>query len=545
LIVTKVAFFKLSTCIKGNTINFAHQFKTMTETTTTEIQEILSQLGIEEMNNGASTGGKWFKTRGEQIDSISPVDGKLIASVNAATEADYEAVILKAQEAFLEWRMIPAPKRGEIVRQLAERIRFYKEPLGKLVSYEMGKSLQEGLGEVQEMIDICDFAVGLSRQLYGLTMHSERPGHRMYEQYHPLGIVGIISAFNFPVAVWNWNTALAWVCGDVCVWKPSEKTPITAIACQQITKEVFDANRVPEGVSGLIIGGAEIGKLMAEDVRVPLISATGSTRMGKSVGATVGARLGRALLELGGNNAIIIAPSADLKMVVPGAVFGAVGTAGQRCTSTRRLIIHESIYDKVRDAITNAYKQLSIGNPLDLANHVGPLIDKDAVANYLNAIEAAKKEGGNVLVEGGVLEGASYESGCYVKPCIIEAENHYAIVQHETFAPILYLIKYAGNVHNAIALQNGVPQGLSSAIMTNDLKESEAFLSQQGSDCGIANVNIGTSGAEIGGAFGGEKETGGGRESGSDAWKVYMRRQTNTINYSDSLPLAQGIKFDL
>jgi aldehyde dehydrogenase (NAD+) len=517
----------------------------MTETTTTEIQEILSQLGIEEMNNGASTGGKWFKTRGEQIDSISPVDGKLIASVNAATEADYEAVILKAQEAFLEWRMMPAPKRGEIVRQLAERIRFYKEPLGKLVSYEMGKSLQEGLGEVQEMIDICDFAVGLSRQLYGLTMHSERPGHRMYEQYHPLGIVGIISAFNFPVAVWNWNTALAWVCGDVCVWKPSEKTPITAIACQQITKEVFDANGVPEGVSGLIIGGAEIGKLMAEDIRVPLISATGSTRMGKSVGATVGARLGRALLELGGNNAIIIAPSADLKMVVPGAVFGAVGTAGQRCTSTRRLIIHESIYDKVRDAITNAYKQLSIGNPLDLANHVGPLIDKDAVANYLNAIEAAKKEGGNVLVEGGVLEGAGYESGCYVKPCIIEAENHYAIVQHETFAPILYLIKYAGNVHNAIALQNGVPQGLSSAIMTNDLKESEAFLSQQGSDCGIANVNIGTSGAEIGGAFGGEKETGGGRESGSDAWKVYMRRQTNTINYSDSLPLAQGIKFDL
>ncbi len=543
--VTYVAFFELSTCINRNRINFVHQFKTMTETTTTEIQEILSQLGIEEMNNGASTGGKWFKTRGEQIDSISPVDGKLIASVNAATEADYEAVILKAQEAFLEWRMIPAPKRGEIVRQLAEKIRFYKEPLGKLVSYEMGKSLQEGLGEVQEMIDICDFAVGLSRQLYGLTMHSERPGHRMYEQYHPLGIVGIISAFNFPVAVWNWNTALAWVCGDVCVWKPSEKTPITAIACQQITKEVFDANGVPEGVSGLVIGGAEIGKLMAEDVRVPLISATGSTRMGKSVGATVGARLGRSLLELGGNNAIIIAPSADLKMVVPGAVFGAVGTAGQRCTSTRRLIIHETIYDKVRDAITNAYKQLSIGNPLDLANHVGPLIDKDAVTNYLNAIEAAKKEGGNVLVEGGVLEGAGYESGCYVKPCIIEAENHYAIVQHETFAPILYLIKYSGSVQNAIALQNGVPQGLSSAIMTNDLKESEAFLSQAGSDCGIANVNIGTSGAEIGGAFGGEKETGGGRESGSDAWKVYMRRQTNTINYSDSLPLAQGIKFDL
>ena len=518
----------------------------MIETATmTEIQEILRTFGIEENNNGASTGGKWFKTRGEQIDSYSPVDGKLIASVNAATEADYEAVILKAQEAFIEWRTIPAPKRGEIVRQLAEKIREYKEPLGKLVSYEMGKSLQEGLGEVQEMIDICDFAVGLSRQLYGLTMHSERPGHRMYEQYHPLGIVGIISAFNFPVAVWNWNTALAWVCGDVCVWKPSEKTPITAIACQQITKEVFDANGVPEGVSGLIIGGAEIGKLMSNDKRVPLVSATGSTRMGKSVGAAVGERLGRSLLELGGNNAIIITPTADLKMVVPGAVFGAVGTAGQRCTSTRRLIIHESVYDKVRDALANAYKQLRIGDPLDQNNHVGPLIDKDAVNNYLNAIEAAKKEGGKIVVEGGVFEGAGYESGCYIKPCIIEAENHFAIVQHETFAPILYLIKYSGSVSNAIALQNGVPQGLSSAIMTNDLKESEAFLSQAGSDCGIANVNIGTSGAEIGGAFGGEKETGGGRESGSDSWKIYMRRQTNTINYTDSLPLAQGIKFDL
>jgi aldehyde dehydrogenase (NAD+) len=509
------------------------------------IQEILSQLGIEEINNGASTGGKWFRTRGERIDSISPVDGKLIASVNSASEADYEAVILKAQEAFKAWRQVPAPKRGEVVRQLAERIRFYKEPLGKLVSYEMGKSLQEGLGEVQEMIDICDFAVGLSRQLYGLTMHSERPGHRMYEQYHPLGIVGIISAFNFPVAVWNWNTALAWVCGDVCVWKPSEKTPITAIACQQITKEVFDANGVPEGVSGLIIGGADLGKLMSEDTRVPLVSATGSTRMGKSVGAAVGARLGRSLLELGGNNAIIITPTADLKMVVPGAVFGAVGTAGQRCTSTRRLIIHEEIYDKVKEALTNAYKQLKIGNPLDQNFHVGPLIDKAAVDMYLQALENAVKEGGKIVVEGGVLSGAGYESGCYVKPAIVEAENHFQIVQHETFAPILYIMKYSGGVENAIKLQNGVPQGLSSAIMTNSLKESEAFLSAAGSDCGIANVNIGTSGAEIGGAFGGEKETGGGRESGSDAWKVYMRRQTNTINYSDSLPLAQGIKFEL
>jgi aldehyde dehydrogenase (NAD+) len=462
-----------------------------------------------------------------------------------ATEAEYHQVIEKAQAAFVEWRKVPAPKRGEVVRQLAERIRFYKEPLGKLVSYEMGKSLQEGLGEVQEMIDICDLAVGLSRQLYGLTMHSERPNHRMYEQYHPLGIVGIISAFNFPVAVWNWNTALAWVCGDVCVWKPSEKTPLTAIACQRIAQEVFAANDVPEGVSGLVIGDGEIGKLMANDPRVPLVSATGSTRMGKSVGAAVGQRLGRSLLELGGNNAIIITPSADLKMVVPGAVFGAVGTAGQRCTSTRRLIIHESVFDKVRDALSAAYKQLRIGNPLDQNNHVGPLIDQDAVNNYLTAIDAAQKEGGKVIVEGGVLTGEGYESGCYVKPCIIEAENHFAIVQHETFAPILYIMKYSGGIENAIALQNGVPQGLSSAIMTNDLKESEAFLSAAGSDCGIANVNIGTSGAEIGGAFGGEKETGGGRESGSDAWKVYMRRQTNTINYSDSLPLAQGIKFDL
>ena len=509
------------------------------------IQETLKTLGIEAINRGASTGSYWFNTRGPQIDSISPVDGQLIASVHAATETEYEAIIMKAQEAFKVWRTIPAPKRGEVVRQLAEKIREYKQPLGELVSYEMGKSLQEGLGEVQEMIDICDFAVGLSRQLYGLTMHSERPGHRMYEQYHPLGIVGIISAFNFPVAVWNWNTALAWVCGDVCVWKPSEKTPLTAIACQKITQEVFAANDVPEGVSCLLIGDAEIGKLMSNDGRVPLVSATGSTRMGKAVSQAVGARLGKSLLELGGNNAIIITPSADLKMVVPGAVFGAVGTAGQRCTSTRRLIIHEEVYDKVRDAIVSAYGQLKIGNPLDQNNHVGPLIDKDAVAAYENALKQVVAEGGKVIVEGGVLSGEGYESGCYVKPAIAEAENHFQIVQHETFAPVLYLLKYSGSVENAIALQNGVPQGLSSAIMTNNLREAEAFLAATGSDCGIANVNIGTSGAEIGGAFGGEKETGGGRESGSDAWKVYMRRQTNTINYSDSLPLAQGLKFDL
>ena len=509
------------------------------------IQEILTQFGIEEVNNGASLGSKWLKTRGERIDSYSPVDGKLIASVNSATEADYEAAVLKAQEAFKVWRTVPSPKRGDIVRQLADRLRFHKDSLGKLVSYEMGKSLQEGLGEVQEMIDICDFAVGLSRQLYGLTMHSERPGHRMYEQYHPIGIVGIISAFNFPVAVWNWNTALAWICGDVCIWKPSEKTPLTAIACQQITKEVFEANDVPEGVSCVLIGGAEIGKLMAEDKRIPLISATGSTRMGKSVGAAVGARLGSSLLELGGNNAIIMAPSCDLKMVIPGAVFGAVGTAGQRCTSTRRLIVHEDIYDKVLESMAKAYGQLRIGNPLDENNHVGPLIDTDAVRMYLDSLEQAVEQGGKIIVAGGVLSGEGYESGCYVKPAIIAAENHYAVVQHETFAPILYVMKYSGGVENAIKIQNGVPQGLSSAIMTNNLKEAELFLSCVGSDCGISNVNIGTSGAEIGGAFGGEKETGGGRESGSDAWKVYMRRQTNTINYSDSLPLAQGIKFEL
>ena len=509
-----------------------------------EIQEILDQLGIEATNSGASTGSYWYETKGETIDSYSPVDGKLIASVTAATEAEYQKIVDKAQKAFKQWRQVPAPKRGEVVRQLAEKLREYKEPLGKLVSYEMGKSLQEGLGEVQEMIDICDFAVGLSRQLYGLTMHSERAGHRMYEQYHPLGLVGIISAFNFPVAVWNWNTALAWVCGDVCIWKPSEKTPITAIACQKITEEVFTDNDVPEGVSNLIIGGAEIGKLLTADTRVPLISATGSTRMGKSVGEVVGARLGKSLLELGGNNAIIITPTADLKVVVPGAVFGAVGTAGQRCTSTRRLIIHESIYDKVCDVLKGAYGQLQIGNPLDQANHVGPLIDKKAVEDYTNAIAKAKAEGGKILVEGGVITGEGYESGCYVKPCIIEAENHFDIVQEETFAPILYLIKYS-TIEEAIELQNGVPQGLSSSIFTNNMREMEAFLSVAGSDCGIANVNIGTSGAEIGGAFGGEKETGGGRESGSDAWKVYMRRQTNTINYTTSLPLAQGIKFDL
>lgn len=510
-----------------------------------DISKILKQLGIKEINKGASTGENWLDTNGEVYSSITPVDGSEIAKVTSATSEDFNKVVDKAHQAFLEWKKVPAPLRGEVVRQIGNALREYKEPLGALVSYEMGKSYQEGLGEVQEMIDICDFAVGLSRQLHGLTMHSERPGHRMYEQYHPLGVVGIISAFNFPVAVWSWNTALAWVCGDACIWKPSEKTPLTAIACQHITMEVFKKNNVPEGVSSIIIGDAEIGKLMASDKRIPLVSATGSTRMGKSVAQTVAARLGKSLLELGGNNAMIITPDADLKVVVPGAVFGAVGTCGQRCTSTRRLIIHDSIYDKVVNVIKDAYKQIKIGNPLDENNHVGPLIDKDAVEQYLNAIEKAKAEGGRVLVEGGVLDGPGYESGCYVKPAIIEAQNHFEIVQHETFAPILYIVKYSGDVGEAIKLQNGVVQGLSSAIMTTNLREAEQFLSQEGSDCGIANVNIGTSGAEIGGAFGGEKETGGGRESGSDAWKIYMRRQTNTINYTNELPLAQGIKFDL
>ena len=511
-----------------------------------DINKVLSELGVKnEVNKGASTGANWIDTNGEVMDSFTPVDGSIIGQVKLASVEDYNEAVNVATSAFYEWRQWTAPARGEVVRQLGNALREYKEPLGKLVSYEMGKSYQEGLGEVQEMIDICDFAVGLSRQLYGLTMHSERPGHRMYEQYHPLGVVGIISAFNFPVAVWSWNTALAWVCGDTCVWKPSEKTPLTSIACQNIAQEVFAKNNVPEGVSTMVIGGPEVGKAMANDKKIALVSATGSTRMGRSVNEAVAKRLGKALLELGGNNAMIITPDADLKIVVPGAVFGAVGTAGQRCTSTRRLIIHDSIYDKVMKIIVDAYAQVKIGNPLDENNHVGPLIDKDAVNNYLNAIEGAKKEGGKVLVEGGVLEGEGYESGCYVKPAILEVENHYETVQHETFAPILYVMKYSGDVTDALKLQNGVVQGLSSAIMTTNLREAELFLSAQGSDCGIANVNIGTSGAEIGGAFGGEKETGGGRESGSDAWKVYMRRQTNTINYTTELPLAQGIKFDL
>ena len=511
---------------------------------TINIHNTLLALNLQGHNLGTSTGNEWMDSD-SKIVSISPVDGKNIATVSITDRKQYEAVIDSACSAFKKWRAIPAPQRGEVVRQFGEKLRLKKQALGTLVSYEMGKSLQEGLGEVQEMIDICDFAVGLSRQLHGLTMHSERPKHRMYEQYHPLGIVGIISALNFPVAVWSWNTALAWVCGDVCVWKPSEKAPLCGVACQKIISEVLIDNNLPEGISCFVNGDASVGEWLSKDTRIPLISATGSTRMGKIVAQTVGARLGKSLLELGGNNALIITPDADINMTIIGAVFGAVGTCGQRCTSTRRLIIHEDKYDQVKEALKNAYQQLQIGNPLDESNHVGPLIDREAVKNYLNALQKVVQEGGNILVEGGVLKGDLYPGGCYVKPAIAEASPNYDIVQHETFAPILYLLKYKGTLENAIDIQNNVKQGLSSAIMTNNLREAELFLSANGSDCGIANVNIGTSGAEIGGAFGGEKDTGGGRESGSDAWKVYMRRQTNTINYGTDLPLAQGIRFDL
>ena len=508
------------------------------------IEASLKRLGIESQNLGTSTGNEWLDSGQDYFASVSPVDGSTIAVVQRSSADTYETVIAQAQEAFEYWRLVPAPQRGEIVREIGNALREVKADLGKLVSYEMGKSYQEGLGEVQEMIDICDFAVGLSRQLYGLTMHSERPGHRMYEQWHPLGLVGIISAFNFPVAVWSWNAALAWVCGDVCIWKPSEKAPISGVACQLIVSKIFQKHGLPEGISCLVTGDYQVGEWMSQDIRIPLVSATGSTRMGKLVAQSVGARLGRSLLELGGNNAIVITEHADLDMAIRGALFGAVGTAGQRCTSTRRLIIHKNVFEEVKTRLKSAYSKLVIGNPLDEKNHVGPLIDQDAVSGYLTAIKKVKESGGKAVVEGGVLEGAGFESGCYVKPAIYEAENHFEIVQHETFAPILYVMQYETLVE-AIALQNGVPQGLSSAIMTTNMREAEAFLAVSGSDCGIANVNIGTSGAEIGGAFGGEKETGGGRESGSDAWKAYMRRQTNTINYSSTLPLAQGIKFDI
>ena len=508
------------------------------------IEEVLIKLGVEPLNRGTSTGSNWMKTQGMPIESYSPVDAALIGAVTSTDRTNYDILVNTAQEAAEKWRQWTAPHRGEVIRQVGDALRENKDDLGKLVSYEMGKSLQEGYGEVQEMIDICDFAVGLSRQLYGLTMHSERPLHRMYEQWHPLGIVGIISAFNFPVAVWSWNSMLAWVCGNACIWKPSEKAPLCGIACQKIIQKVFAKNNVPEGVSCLIQGGRDAGEWLADDERIALVSATGSTRMGKAVAAAVARRLGRSLLELGGNNAVIISKDADLGMSLIGCLFGAVGTAGQRCTSTRRLIIHEDVYEAFIAKMISAYGQLKIGNPLDEKNHVGPLIDKDAVNAYLRAIETCKNEGGTMLVEGGVAEGSAYESGCYVKPCIAAVTPGMQVVQTETFAPILYVMKYK-DMEEAIRIQNEVPQGLSSAIMTLNLREAELFLSAAGSDCGIANVNIGTSGAEIGGAFGGEKETGGGRESGSDAWKAYMRRQTNTINYGHTLPLAQGIIFNL
>lgn len=519
---------------------------TQTATTTDYgIAEMLKALGIKDVNKGASTGAQWYDTKGEILESVASADGALIAKVQQATADDYEKIISTAQEAFKAWRMVPAPKRGEVVRQMGDALRQYKEPLGKLVSYEMGKVYQEGLGEVQEMIDICDFAVGLSRQLYGLTMHSERSKHRMYEQWHPLGIVGVISAFNFPVAVWSWNAMLALVCGDVVVWKPSSKTPLSAIAVHHIIADVLKKNNVPEGVLNLVVASSKhVGDNFLADHRVPLISATGSTRVGKRVGKIVGERLGRSLLELGGNNAIIISEHADLDMALRAVLFGAVGTAGQRCTSTRRLIIHESVYNSFRDKLVSAYSHIRIGHPLDSKTLVGPLIDKNAVNDFLTAIERVKKEGGKIICGGEVLSGEGAESGCYVTPCIAEVSQNLNIVCDETFAPLLYIMKYK-TMDEAIQLHNDVPQGLSSAIFSRNILETEKFLSHEGSDCGIANVNIGTSGAEIGGAFGGEKETGGGRESGSDAWKIYMRRQTNTINYSTELPLAQGIRFDV
>ncbi|WP_207421503.1 L-piperidine-6-carboxylate dehydrogenase [Desertivirga brevis] len=507
------------------------------------MQDFLSTLKINETNAGISTGAKWFSSSNNE-PSFSPVDGKVIAFVSLAAEEDYDTIIQEAQKAFSVWKSVPAPKRGDVIRQLGDGFRKYKNELGSLISYETGKSFQEGLGEVQEVIDICDFASGLSRQIYGLTMHSERPDHRMYEQYHSLGIVGIITAFNFPAAVWAWNSALAWVCGDVTVWKPSPKAPLTAIACQKITSEIFMLNQVPEGVSSVVCGNNDIGELLTKDKRIPLVSATGSTAMGRKVAVAVAQRLGKSLLELGGNNAIIISPDADLQIALTASVFGAIGTAGQRCTSTRRLIIHSSIYDDFKQRLVKAYQQLKIGNPLESGIHMGPLIDKTAVEGYLAAIERCKAEGGHFLVEGGLLEGSGYDSRCYVKPCIAEVSPDLPIVQEETFAPILYVMRYE-TIEEAIAIQNGVSQGLSSSIMSLNLRETELFLSNAGSDCGIANVNIGTSGAEIGGAFGGEKDSGGGRESGSDCWKAYMRRQTNTINYGNQLPLAQGIKFDL
>jgi len=511
------------------------------------IKQVLDRFGIKAVNDGVCTGTVWFKTEGDITTSVSPIDNTEIAKVRNATIQDYEKVVKTAEEAFKIWREVPAPQRGEIVRQIGLAIRDAKEDLGYLVSLEMGKIYQEGLGEVQEMIDLSDFAVGQSRLLNGFTMHSERRDHRMYDQYHPLGIVGLITSFNFPVAVWAWNSLLAAVCGDVVIWKPSSKTPISAIATQNIIHDVLKKNNLPEGIFNMIIAKSSVlGDNFVADKRIPLFSITGSTRVGKRAGAIIGERLGKAILELGGNNAVIVSDSADLNMAIASTVFGAVGTCGQRCTSTRRIIVHKKVYNEVKYNLISAYEQIKekIGNPLLDNNIVGPLVDKSAVQAFVHAIEQVKKEGGKVLVGGEVLEGEKYPSGNYVVPALVEAENDYKIVQEETFAPILYLIKYNDTIEEALEINNNVPQGLSSAIFTLSMREAEKFLSDSGSDCGLANVNSGTSGAEIGGAFGGEKDTGSGRESGSDSWKQYMRRQTNTINYSNELPLAQGIKFE-
>ncbi len=510
------------------------------------MKETLKILGIHPINKGACTGTKWLDTKGEILVSKSPVTGETIASVQQATKDDYEIVIQTAQEAFKTWRQVPAPKRGDIVRQMGDALRENKPQLGKLVSWEMGKIYQEGLGEVQEMIDICDFAVGQSRMLYGMTTHSERENHRMFDQYHPLGIVGVISAYNFPVAVWAWNTMLALIAGDVVVWKPSSKVPVSAIAVHNIMSKVLADNDIQEGVINLVAGSSKhIGDNFLEDRRVPLISATGSTSMGLRVGRKVAERLGKSILELGGNNAVIVTKHSDLNMAIPSIVFGAVGTTGQRCTSTRRVIITEDVYDNVKEIILKAYKQVTnhIGNVIYEDTLIGPMIDERAVEAVMESIKKVKEQGGKIIFGGQKLEGKGYESGCFMIPALAEVENRYPIVQEETFGPLLYLIK-ARDFEHALELHNDVPQGLSSSIFSNNIRETEKFISALGSDCGIANINLGTSGAEIGGAFGGEKETGGGRESGSDAWKAYMRRQTNTINYGDTMPLAQGIKFD-
>ena len=507
----------------------------------------LDELYLEKQMPGTSTGTTWLTGKSKkQLAATSPVDGETFGHITKATVKNYEQVVEQAHKAFLVWRSIPAPRRGEIVRQIGLRLRDFKLPLGTLIAYETGKSLQEGLGEVQEVIDVCDYCVGQSRMLYGMTTVSERPNHRLFEQYHPLGIVAIITAFNFPMAVWGWNAMIAAICGDVCIWKPSSKAPASAIALQKIIARVLDQNDLPEGVFSLIIGDRNtVGDKILDDKRIPLVSFTGSAAAGRIAAQKVGQRLGRTILELGGNNSIILTEFADLKLAIPAVVFGAVGTSGQRCTTTRRLFIHESRYDEVKNHLLKAYASLKVGNPLLEANHMGPLIDKNAMKSYQKAITTVTKQGGNIIFGGNVLKGEEYASQCYVEPALVEAESHFPIVREETFAPILYLIKYEGAVENAIKMNNEVDQGLSSAIFSTNLNQVEEFLSAKGSDCGIANVNIGTSGAEIGGAFGGEKDTGGGRESGSDAWKGYMRRQTVTVNYGSDLPLAQGIRFEI